>query len=95
VAMEGHVKTLDHGMISCFDKLETVVQNGFRAGFADPHEYNQDRDVQLADHLLMMAARLVLPASNGKDGHRCPESWTRDEKKSRGKPKQATNIIVA
>jgi hypothetical protein len=29
MAMEGYVKQLDRGMISCFEKLETMVQEGF------------------------------------------------------------------
>jgi hypothetical protein len=55
MAMEGHVKTLDHGMISCFDKLETMVQAGFRGGCSALQDYNQECGVQLADQ------RLILP----------------------------------
>jgi hypothetical protein len=43
--MEGHVKKLDLGMISCFDKLETMAQDGFRAGLMDLQEHNQGYNI--------------------------------------------------
>jgi hypothetical protein len=59
MAMKGHVKRLDCGMSSCFDKLETIFQDSLRS----LQEYNQGRNVQHAENLRMMTARLDLPAS--------------------------------
>jgi hypothetical protein len=59
VAMEGHVKRLDRGMSSRFDKLETSFQDSFN----NLQEYNQGRNLQHAENLRMMAARLDSPAS--------------------------------
>jgi hypothetical protein len=49
--MEVYLEAMGNGIISCFDKLETMVQAGFQAGFTDPYEYNRECDVQLADYL--------------------------------------------
>jgi hypothetical protein len=60
--MEGHVKTLDRGMISHFDKLKNMVWDGFYDDFMVLKDYNQEHGIQLADQFLIVAARLVSPA---------------------------------
>jgi hypothetical protein len=62
VALEGHVKTLNRGVTSSFDQLKTMVQDGFQAGFTALHEYNRERDSQLAARLHTMAEGLALPS---------------------------------
>lgn len=57
VAMEGHMKAQDRGMNSRFDKFETMVRDSLTA----LQNYTRERDNQLADYHVMMAARLVSP----------------------------------
>ena len=91
MVMEGHVKSLDRGMISRFDKLEIMVQDSFKA----LQDYNRERDDRLADHHLMMAARLVSPGSTftlaNKSRRQAQESPTSDDDDAESSPSPTKN----
>ena len=63
VVMEGHVNKLDRNLVSGFENLEGKV-DGLAGHFTDLLAYNRERDAQLADHLMMIAARLGTPSGS-------------------------------
>jgi hypothetical protein len=63
VATDGHVKALDRKIVSGFEKLDDKV-DALADHFTDLQAYNRERDLELADTLRSIAARLGTPAGS-------------------------------